>query len=1306
LGWLTISLLAAAILCVLPVSVFADAEIGTSGSGAGQTLNPRDVAVDEDDDLLYVADTGNDRIAVFDATSGAFIRAFGWGVADGVSNELQVCTTTCFKGIGGTGPGQLDAAIGIAVDNDSTSAGYHDVYVFESSGGAEPNFRVQKFTPAGGFVWMAGGEVNKTTNGDLCTKASGNTCGAGKKGNDEGSFNETVFGSVIDVGPGGIVYVGDQLEEVSPRPSRIQKFAPSGAYLEQLVLPVSGGSGRATSVAVDAAGNIFMSTSGANGAVRKYSPTGTELFAVNPSFNLSAIAVDAAGNLLVADIGDLPGSSQFVHEIRHYNGSTGAPIRVFYGTLSARAVGLVVYPTPNGDVIVAEEAPTGKTGRVVTIPFPPLGPMVYPRSNTVFASPIGNVKATLHSVVNPEGEPTTYHFEYISDEDFVAAGETFGAGTQETAESSSIGNDFELHQVEEEITGLFPETTYHFRAVAKNASGESIGPVGEFTTKDPLEFGEQWSTDVDTQSATLHAEVNPLGIPATARFEYVELSEYEATEWENAQSAPSGEPIDLGEGEAMKEVSTTVSGLKERTSYRYRVVATNRCDPEPAPLCDFREPEGTFTTFATLQPIEGCANDALRAAGSGEFLPDCRGYEMVSPVDKNGSSVESLYNNLNFPAALDQAALNGDSITYSTYKAFGDVESAPYINQYLARRDAATGWQTEAISPKREGPSLMNYESNQLDRQYKLFSEDLCDGWLIQDANPPLAPGGVADYPGLYHRDNCAPETGSFEALAPVQPPNQEPRKFLPEPQGASADGSVVIFLANDNLTPDAPPQPPACVAGSSPSTDPCERRLYESRGEDLALVCILPDDSAYPGSCSPGQTSLIDNWKGRASLLTNAISEDGSRIFWTAARAGAGALYVRIDGTETVEVSSSPSTKFWTASADGSTAIYTDGDKLFEFDVDTEVKTQIAEGFIGFAGASEDASRLYFASSKVLTGEDTNSEGDKAEAGKPNLYLYEAGSGFSFIGTLLSSDASGFGNPVEAAPGSRLSRVTASGEQIAFMSAASLTGYDNKDAVTGEPDMEVFFYNAASEDLLCPSCNPSKARAEGRQLTQKFLTNRRAAARIPTFISHLYGQRVISEDGNRLYFNSFESLVSRDTNGEEDVYQWQAVGTGGPKGCDTTSPTYNEASSGCVDLISSGQSPKGSELVDISADGDDVFIRTYESLVTQDPALRDIYDVRVGGGFPPLPAKPVICEGEFCPEPAKPNPPAPPPAATSLVGPGNPVWPKPKPKARKCPKGKHKVKAKGGKARCVKNKKKKAANKRNKANQSRRAGR
>jgi NHL repeat len=1269
----------AALMLVFSCPVRAEIEIGSPGSGAGETNDPRGVAVDESEGLLYVADRGNNRIDVFDASTGEFVKAFGWGVLDG-SNSLQVCTeaTDCLPGIAGSGPGQLNGVEGIAVDNDPTSPGFHSIYVFDVG-----NRRIQKFSPSGEFVWMVGDAVNVTTGGDLCTKSSGNTCGPGTGGSGAGQFNPP-NGDTIDVGPGGTIYVGDRVEDSGVSKTRVQLYSPSGSYLGYLggkLLEVGGGAGATTALAVDSAGYVYVGTDDVNGAVRKYDPSGTQVAVFNPSFNVNTLAVGPEDHLFVGD------NSAFEGEINstifEYD-SEAVLLRAIYGALKDKTVGLAVYENPNGAIFAVELGTAGKK-RVLDIDFPPPGPLVYPVASSLFTNPIGNAKATLHGKVNPEGEATTYHFEYITDEDFDAAGETFGSGTIKTSESDPLPADFNLHPVQAELTGLLAETTYHFRIVVNSAatgpSGNS-GPTATFETREPIEIGDIWSTDVGTTSATLNAEANPLGIPATARFEYLKLSEFEATGWAGAKTAPAGDEIDLGEGEEVEVVSAQIGDLEPGTAYRFRLVATDRCRPEPAPLCEFAEPEAVFSTFQVLNPITGCPNDSLRAAGSGTFLPDCRGYEMVSPVDKNGAFIEPVFNISGFLAGLDQASVNGDSVTYSAYKAFGEVESAPYSNQYLSRRSDG-GWQTEAISPEREGPSLMTYHSAQLDRQYKAFSEDLCSGWVVQDANPVLAPEGVVGYPGLYRRDNCDPGTGGYEALTTQAPPNLPPRKFIPEVQGISDVESVAIFTVNDNLTSGLPGQPGACQTEKKPSEEPCLPHLYENREGVLKYVCVLPNGASYGGACGAGSPA-----DPAARSLTNAISDDGSRIFWSAGGENLGPLYVRIDNSlpsaKTIQISAAAAF-FWTAASDGSKAIYSRGEELFEYDVAAEEETLIAKGFKGLAGASDDASRIYLASSEILTGEEENSEGEKAAAGKPNLYLYEAGSGFRFIGQLLTSDlTSGVqqSSPVAQSPVAHLSHVASDGRLLAFMSSASLTGYDNKDADTpGEVAMELFLYDADTNRLLCPSCNPSGDRPEGRQLTQKRLEGRFAAARIPVFQSPLYVSRIFSDDGARLYFDSFDALSPRDTNGEEDVYQWQAPGSGS---CTTASPTYHEVSGGCLDLISSGQSGEGSELVDVSSDGDDVFFKTNESLVSQDPGLRDIYDARVGGGFAPQPPKPQICRGEDCSNPPGSPPPAPNPGSQT-AGPGNPS-----PKRHHCPKGKHKVK-KGGKVRCVKNKRHKA---------------
>ncbi len=164
-------------------SASAGTVIGSAGSGAGQYSNPLGIAVDSANGRLYVADAGNNRIDVFDDSSGAFLFAFGWNVnAASPEQTLQTCTseTGCQKGTAGSGAGQFNAPEKIAVDSAS-----HSVYVSENS-----NHRVQKLAADGSFQWMVGGEVDQVTHANLCTLPA--NCGAGIVGAGDGEFLTTL----------------------------------------------------------------------------------------------------------------------------------------------------------------------------------------------------------------------------------------------------------------------------------------------------------------------------------------------------------------------------------------------------------------------------------------------------------------------------------------------------------------------------------------------------------------------------------------------------------------------------------------------------------------------------------------------------------------------------------------------------------------------------------------------------------------------------------------------------------------------------------------------------------------------------------------------------------------------------------------------------------------------------------------------------------------------------------------------------------------------------------------------------------
>lgn len=1259
-------------------SASAEVTFCPSGTGAGQCNGPNGVAVDTSSaepssGHVYVADSRNNRIDVFES-NGQFLYAIGWGVADGSTAAFQKCAATCFKGLSGEGNGEFASPAWVATDNDAASPSHHDFYV------GTDKFRVQKFDPDGNWLLKFG----------------------------ESGTGACKFSSERDplaVGPEGNLFVADSPEIAGVIKPRIEKFGPSGTCLGESALPEPH---TVKELAVDSEGKIYVSYTGLGNGIWKYTygePAAAFVLALDLGTETTALSTDGAGNLVAAQReGRKQGPPGDYRVLTEYDSAGGKLHRWGYGVTSRPIRGAATYSSANGKVFGAEEEGSGI--RYFDPPVP--GPIAVAPSIEVTT---GNTKATLSDEINPEGKATKFHVEYVDQAGFEASGfATAKRLPASPSEDEEVGSDFNLHgrsvlvgcemptpQLIAEGKCLSPETQYHFRFKAGNTDGEGAAE-GVFTTKAALEFGSVYASEVGVDGARLSAEVNPLGIPTSGHFEYVDQSDFEASGYALARRAPAGE-LAFGSGEALATQSATVGGLAPHTRYRLRFVAT---DPLIEPAVKVSQ-EIAFETFAPSAPEPPCANDFFRS-GAGAALADCRAYEMVSPLEKGSADILALNEPTRpLPASLDESAGSGGRFAYGTSQPFGDAASAPYTSQYVATRDPSSGWSSEAINPPRGQPLLGVAAS--LDTEFKYFSEDLCEVWLRTVAEAPLTPAAVEGFPNVYrHRgEECG--GGGYEAITTAAPPNSPPLEYFPlELQGVAGDGAAAIYVANDNLTPDAAPQPVACEVEKTGTS--CQMRLYYAEagsGRAPHLVCILPNGEAEKESCGAG-TPAERSGKTRETSLHNAISNDGTRIFWGALNGPSRPLYLRVNpgqaqsaiaggqcsepekactiavSKKAEELSGGGSAQYWTAARDGSRVIFSVGSDLYEAEIEEEAghlvaKTQLlAHKSAGLLGASEDASLLYLTSEETLTG--ANGEGRSPTAGKPNLYLDREGT-LRFVETLAASDVASRFAAVNSVPVFHAARVSADGRFAAFTSQASPFGYDNKDATSGKPDAEAYLYeadaNAGAGKLLCASCNPTGARPAGEDIDAS-AGEFWAAAHIPVWENALYGSRALSADGKRLFFEAADSLVPRDTNGVSDVYQWEAPGAGG---CSEESPDYSAPNGGCLSLISSGQSGRKSEFLDASPSGDDVFFATLSSLVSQDFGLIDIYDARVGGGFPAPEGATPECEGEACQSPPPP-PQAAPPASSTYEGPGNLSEPAEKP--RSCPKGK--VRRKG---RCVK---------------------
>lgn len=860
----------------------------------------------------------------------------------------------------------------------------------------------------------------------------------------------------------------------------------------------------------------------------------------------------------------------------------------------------------------------------------------------VTTGPPASVKpesAVLSGTVNPDNEGLlTCKFEW-------GTSPAFGH-TAPCSEEISNGNG--PVPVQASLSGLERGVTYYYRLQASNANGTNLGESWQdqsFTTPGAI-VREESVSGVTADSATLEATIDPAGYPMSYYFQYGVSNEY------GQQSPTTAEAI----GSAPSDVEVPgqhLVGLSSSTDYHYRVVALS--ETKPGELEVVYGKDEMFTT----QPSSASFS-----------LPNRREWELVTPPDKRGALIYGQNHATNGNAELiAEASVHGNAMI--------DVASAPteaepqgYFKEstILSTRGSKGGWSSQMIAAPHNGASG---PSINVGGEYVFFSEDLSQAVMSATLArfEPLSPDATERTPFLranyFNGDpNERCESSCYRPL--VTRANDTASSFLPFGGAGNEEACPNVSECGPTLVAATPDAGHVALASQVPLTSTVTEP--GSATGQPAYLYEWSDGQLQPLYLLPSSEGGIGVEAGTLVVAANQMAANGA-VFFTYKEHlylhdFARDMAVRLDVARGTSEPPTGGATFLYASSDGSRVLFSDSQPLtgagtggiyeceiVENDGAPECKlslTSLAGGLL--VDGSKDASYLYF----EVAGEKLVIAHREGEVWTTTIGPY--------VGKLAGEvDLHGLG-----AAESPITETSPNGRYLTFMSDQKLTGYDNRDAVSGLRDVEVYLYDAVTNRLVCASCDPTGARPVGVSIGSKSLVSwgspMQAAANLASWTSdgegrHPYETRFVGDDG-RLFFNTRDALLPQDVNGQQDVYEYEPAGVGT---CSTTNLTYSAVSGGCVSLISSGASVEESAFMDASETGGDVFFITLAKLVPADyDEALDVYDAHEcttrSPCAPQTPSAPPPCStGDGC----KPSPTPQPsifgaPASATFSGTGN----------------------------------------------------
>jgi hypothetical protein len=822
-----------------------------------------------------------------------------------------------------------------------------------------------------------------------------------------------------------------------------------------------------------------------------------------------------------------------------------------------------------------------------------------PRASIERFRAVGSSSARALGGVDPRGSETHWRFEDATKEAGPWAPAPGAEGTISRAEAEALPIDGEA-PLSAELTGLKGGTVYYVRLFAENeplpgVHKQGTSEVASFETAGPP-VADTFATHAlkgETLRLLGYVETNTEegGYETHYHFEYVDQHHFEA-EGGFASAETKSTPEGAGGGAVAADLPQLAAG----ETYHYRLTATNTTLGNPVVHGEER------TLAVPSVPVVGaeasCPNEDFRVGPSAN-PPDCRAYEQVTPVDKEGSEEAFHYGVFNLANAGALVGEDGDHFEFDGQFVHWGSGGSPY---FFSRTEH--GWKMTAGTPQPEAGIDSHYIPELYNPDLTQFAFSAAwDNGVNASSNIEFKAGLPG---GPYQTAVSVPRTQIAEA--------SDGEAFESGWVAASEDLSNLILATEDRTVV------PGHATGTASGKD-----LYEySQGQFRQLNVAGGAPGVTIGSCGAEMAAGAGEKEFSLPIGTatrHSVSADGGHVFFYAVPSGncseSRHLYVRTGGAETTDLGTDG---LLAANAAGTEALLVarsgETEEVLLYDTEShlstllfsmsseEVRPWIGGQAPGFA-VSEDLGTIYVATGQHLTPEAPPTGG---------LYRYD-----------VSTKALHF-----VLPGARVQYLSPDGRYVYFNGEVPGLGE------------HTFRYDSVENVIECIPCASTfdpEPKHEGEFISYE--SNSATRDGMPS-------ETVASANGDYVFFDTISALVPKDVNGEilpngnnavggefvnyvfspsSDVYEWRKPGV---DGC-----AHVE---GCVSLISSGGSGKLVMLLGTDDSGRDVFFTSAAQLGPNDnDNAIDVYDARIDGGEPPAPPRPVECEGDACSTPASP---------------------------------------------------------------------